>query len=175
MNKKYGIEIFRTHLTYETILRMLAMKRTNEISQQNNVNVNFETDDENLVETSLISSNGSARRAKRKDSNPVPNPQRNPNKSQQLVNLRLPIMGREIKGGQRVHIRWDESETNALIQGIREFGIGDWKTIRDKYSGVFDKNKRTKMDLSRRWQTLKEQGQYSELYDHYSSKSRKRK
>ena len=92
----------------------------------------------------------------------------------QFVQLGLPSLGRQIKGGQRVHLRWNERETKALIDGIKEFGIGDWKSIRDKYSKVFDVNNRTKMDLSRRWQTLKELNMYTELYDHYSPKSKRR-
>ena len=74
------------------------------------------------------------------------------------------------KGTQRGHLKWTDEENDALIKGIQEFGAGDWKTIREKYHQIFDVNDRNRTDLSRRWQTLKEQGKYKELWDRVSAK-----
>ncbi len=100
-----------------------------------------------------------------------------PKKKEQIVILKEKPEPRRTpvgRGTQRGHRKWEGDETNALIKGIEEFGAGDWASIYNRYRDIFDRNERNRMDLSRRWQTLKEQGKYKELWDRVSSKSNRK-
>ena len=49
-----------------------------------------------------------------------------------------------------VRHRWSDSETNRLIDGVREFGVGRWLEIQGKYN----LKSRSTVDLKDRWRTL---------------------
>ena len=163
--------IVKDQLTYDEVLKIFVMKR-NRDAKLNKSRFSFSnssSDDEYQPRKTREIQNKPKITQKKQQTLPI-------NGKTKVIKLTTnPTLGRQIKSGQRVHVRWSGSETTALIKGIKEFGIGDWKSIRDKYSKVFDVNNRTKMDLSRRWQTLKEMGLYRELYNHYSDKSKRRK
>lgn len=48
--------------------------------------------------------------------------------------------------------RWTEFEVQVLKQGCREFGIGSWSKILNKYRDKF--NNRTQVDLKDKWRNI---------------------
>ena len=56
--------------------------------------------------------------------------------------------------GKRIRVMWTAEETDCLMKGVRKFGVGNWKQIRDAYSAVFDANQRTSRDLRLRYRNV---------------------
>jgi hypothetical protein len=54
-------------------------------------------------------------------------------------------------------IPWTEEETQALIAGVKRFGVGNWKQILMLYRDVFALNRRTGTKLKDRWRTINNQ------------------
>lgn len=53
---------------------------------------------------------------------------------------------------RRRTVRWNKVDTDTLIEGVREFGVGQWAGIKRKYPNNFET--RTSVDLKDRWRTL---------------------
>jgi hypothetical protein len=53
--------------------------------------------------------------------------------------------------------KWSDGETQALIDGVRKHGEGNWATIRDEYWHVFSENDRRGADLKDKWRVIKKQ------------------
>jgi len=51
-------------------------------------------------------------------------------------------------------IPYSEEEKGALLQGVEEFGKGEWRKIRDHYADIFDVNKRSTVNLKDLYRTL---------------------
>ena len=51
-------------------------------------------------------------------------------------------------------IPYSEEEKGALLQGVEEFGKGEWRKIRDQYADVFDVNNRSTVNLKDLYRTL---------------------
>jgi len=58
--------------------------------------------------------------------------------------------GGEIK---RKRIKWTEEESNALEEGVKTFGLGNWSKILEEYKSKFHKNRRTR-DLRVKWRYI---------------------
>ena len=59
--------------------------------------------------------------------------------------------------------KWSRIEIEALIEGIQIFGIGKWSSIRHCFHGIFDENKRSSIDLSKKWEDLKKNAKYQRI------------
>ncbi|EAY22069.1 Myb-like DNA-binding domain containing protein [Trichomonas vaginalis G3] len=70
-------------------------------------------------------------------------------------------------------IPWTSEEEEALIRGIKKYGLGMWSKIHDKYSDIFSVNGRTTTGLSRKWSRLKSQPEYQDLANNLPTKSKK--
>lgn len=51
-------------------------------------------------------------------------------------------------------VPYSEEEKGALLQGVEEFGKGNWAKIRDHYADIFGVNKRTAVNLKDLYRTL---------------------
>jgi hypothetical protein len=51
---------------------------------------------------------------------------------------------------------WSENETNALVAGVRKFGIGKWQTIKNEYGDIL--RNRNNVQLKDKWRVLERKG-----------------
>jgi hypothetical protein len=59
---------------------------------------------------------------------------------------------------RRADIPWNQAEVTAILSGIKQFGIGRWREIRDQFENVFKQNGRTSRDLCSKYWQLKRKG-----------------
>ncbi|KAK1747708.1 hypothetical protein QTG54_001671, partial [Skeletonema marinoi] len=59
-----------------------------------------------------------------------------------------------VKKKKQKRIPYSEEEKGALLQGVEEFGKGEWRKIRDQYADIFDVNKRSTVNLKDLYRTL---------------------
>lgn len=59
-----------------------------------------------------------------------------------------------VKKKKQKRIPYSEEEKGALLQGVEEFGKGEWRKIRDQYADIFDANKRSTVNLKDLYRTL---------------------
>lgn len=64
------------------------------------------------------------------------------------------IYGRQRSGGKRIPIRWSEQETEALKEGVAQFGKGNWSRIIGLYPDIFGPTARTGRDLKKKWNSI---------------------
>ena len=64
---------------------------------------------------------------------------------------------------KRETIHWTEVEKSAIINGIKEFGIGKWKQIYESNQSLFDKNCRKPNDIADKWKNMKNKPQYQNI------------
>jgi len=59
-----------------------------------------------------------------------------------------------VKKKKTKRIPYSEEEKGALLQGVEEFGKGEWRKIRDNYAEIFDVNDRSTVNLKDLYRTL---------------------
>ena len=62
---------------------------------------------------------------------------------------------RQRAGGKRIPVRWSQAEVDALLEGVKTLGKGNWSKIVQTYPNVFGPTARTGRDLKKKWSTLK--------------------
>lgn len=62
-------------------------------------------------------------------------------------------------------IPWNEDEENALIEGLKKYGLGNWAKIHSRYIHVFEVNGRSSSDLSKKWLRMRDLPEYENLQD----------
>ncbi|OHS97843.1 hypothetical protein TRFO_09286 [Tritrichomonas foetus] len=78
---------------------------------------------------------------------------------------------RKILAGKRISIPWTKAETDAVINGIKKFGVGKWAKIRDTYSDIFAENGRTSRDIYDKYKGLRQTKKYAKVLKDCMKKS----
>jgi hypothetical protein len=61
------------------------------------------------------------------------------------------------KKGKRKKVLWTQAEQDALIEGVKMYGTGNWAAIRTQFAEIFDPNMRRPADLKDKYRVLQRQ------------------
>ena len=69
------------------------------------------------------------------------------------------------KSPKRQSKPWAEEEEQAIVEGLKKYGLGNWDLIHKKYETTFLYNERTVNDIKMKWMRMKVSPRYHEFAD----------
>lgn len=76
--------------------------------------------------------------------------------------------GRKKTNGKRIPIPWTKEEINAIKEGIKKYGLGQWAKIKSLNQEIFARNGRTSHDISDKFRSLKNKNEFKSFLKKYA-------